>query len=810
MDRRTLFFVIAMTALFFFMRQWFAFSPEDGNFFDDKPEVQIEIAQTSKSPSLVTPAQRKAFDITPLYYDVDFKDFASLSLRQEGQRVALAWEKNPPKDVYVKSEGEKIVSSRRFNMQVAPQGLGDPALYSLYPLTKLRIPIVPKEGQYPIQMVYFNGQDAYTISGMTEGNAKIKLDSRPPKNSIALLKLDTGYQLYGVYHAEENLFVHLNDEPGFSDHAVLTFPQEKDLEEDYSAQKYYVLENEYQQLVFTNLNGSVCEINLPFKSETNEASVIHPIETDRIIHEDYVRNDTFPQFPFYKPDGKGGAIAETTQPVYGGYYPLLRRNIIGKQQNLITKLNPHYYALNIYRDQYTPETKVYSLKRFEKNLIEFELKEGNRRVTKTYTFSKKHPYIAPYCFDLNIKIEGDSRGLSITSGLPDVELISGKFTPTLKYRVTRNQKRKVETINAPKESIEFNHISPDWICNGNGFFGLIIDPLTKVSPGLTALNISGEIAPSRLSIIDSQYERFPVDKFPAYGMYLPLPTAQGETKLRVFAGPLDKKILERLDQTYTNPDIGYYPDYTSCQSFHGWFSFISQPFSKFLSILINFFHSVTGSWGFSIILLTIALRLMLYPLNSASMRSTAKMQALQPKVTAIQEKNKKDPKKGQMEIMALCKKEGATPFGGCLPMIIQLPFILGMLNLLKSSFQLRGATFIPGWIDNLTAPDIVFSWTYPIPFIGNSFHLLPIILGLCMFFQQRLTSKTKAGTATSDQQRQQKMMGNVMTIAFTFLFYSFPSGLNIYWISTTLLGILQQWWIQKRLAEGKGKKIEKK
>lgn len=176
------------------------------------------------------------------------------------------------------------------------------------------------------------------------------------------------------------------------------------------------------------------------------------------------------------------------------------------------------------------------------------------------------------------------------------------------------------------------------------------------------------------------------------------------------------------------------------------------------------------------------------------------MQNVAPKVKALQDKYKKDPKRAQLEVMNLYRREGVNPFGGCLPLIIQLPFLFGMFDLLKSSFELRGASFIPGWIDNLAAPDVVFSWKYPIIFLGNSFHLLPILLGLIMYIQQKYSSMSQAQAhgPMTDQQKQQRSMGNIMTIVFTVLFYHFPSGLNIYWISSTLLGILQQWWIMKR------------
>src|SRR5436853_4982175 len=122
------------------------------------------------------------------------------------------------------------------------------------------------------------------------------------------------------------------------------------------------------------------------------------------------------------------------------------------------------------------------------------------------------------------------------------------------------------------------------------------------------------------------------------------------------------------------------------------------------------------------------------------MKSMARMQQISPEVTAIQERYKKDSKKAQLEIMNLYRERGVNPISGCFPLLIQMPFLIGMFDLLKSTVELRGASFIPGWIDNLTAPDVLFSWSTPIFFIGNEFHLLPILLGVVMFLQQRLMS----------------------------------------------------------------------
>jgi YidC/Oxa1 family membrane protein insertase len=306
--------------------------------------------------------------------------------------------------------------------------------------------------------------------------------------------------------------------------------------------------------------------------------------------------------------------------------------------------------------------------------------------------------------------------------------------------------------------------------------------------------MDGAKVPTRLSLIDAPNSAYSAHQYPGYEMRMPFRKNSGTYQFRVFAGPLAKTILEKNDATYGG-------DYIATQTFHGWFSFISEPFAKFLFFLMRIFYAAIHSWGLAIILLTIALRIMMYPLNAWSIRSTIKMQKLAPKLSALQAKHKKDPKKAQMEIMGMYREHGVNPLGGCFPLLIQMPFLIGMFDLLKSTFELRGASFIPGWIDNLAAPDVVFSWHTPIWLIGNSFHLLPLLLGAVMFWQQRMTSsRTQDPKLMTDQQKQQRTMGNIMTIVFTVLFYNFPSGLNIYWLSSMLLGILQQWWMTKKAA----------
>ncbi len=569
---------------------------------------------------------------------------------------------------------------------------------------------------------------------------------------------------------------------------------------DNVEEKFYVIENKYQQLVFSNVGGALVEINLPFRNKENKQSVVKETEIDRELVKDHPENSTFPLRPFLTPGKENNSFVENAKGKLGGYYPLLRRGFAQESGQKAVSIPPQFYAANIISEYKEVAELKYEVKEFNESSIVFEANQPHRRITKTYSVESELKD-APYCINLTIKVDGDSRGLWVITGVPEVEWISGAIAPALKYRITRNDKSEVILLDLPKDTLAVSSIYPDWVCNSNGFFGIILDPLTTIDAGLRAQYIPGKIVPSRLIKIDEAYNKFKAEELPGYMMQLPLNSNGGVMGFRLFTGPFSGSILKAVDQVYTNNEIGYNPDYVACQTFHGWFSFISEPFAKFLFILMSFFHSITGSWGFSIILLTVALRIMLYPLNAWSTKSMLKMQKIAPQVTAIQEKYKKDPKKSQLEVMNLYREQGVNPVSGCLPLLIQMPFLIGMFDLLKSTFELRGAGFIPGWIDDLSAPDVLFSWTQPIFFIGNQFHLLPILLGAVMFLQQKMSSTApKDVSLMTEQQRQQRAMGSIMAVVFAFMFYNFPSGLNIYWLSSMLLGILQQWWTSKRLA----------
>lgn len=830
MSKRDILLIVSLSLTLFVVNLFFSYQEQERNKeWVTQQNINKAKRQREGIANLrLRTAKPENLPLVGLYADAEAKTYLGTGVRSGDAVITLVT--NTPKKIYIRDIGNE--SAPLVLNQASPKTKGL-SIYTDGQSPAMEIADVRTLGKADLMLITPGAESVETTPvalGELRENNKVGLpaenleskDLLPQGDAIALVKGPAGYLPVGIYSAANQELVplreyslpNLTEVPLAKEKALAAAPASE-------GEKYYVLEDDYQQLVFSDRGGALVEINLPFETAEDKESVVKQIEIDREMVEHHPENAYFPAHSYFvpTPDGKNGFL-EQPKGTFGGYYPLLRRTVIGDSGKVLSKINPHYYATNLVSEYPELAELKYEVKEFTEKSIVFEAVQNHRRIRKTYRLPKAIEG-APYTIDLEIAIEGDSRGLWLTTGIPEVELISGAAAPVLKYRVTRRGQSEVEPVELPKDTLTLSSLRPNWVCNSNGFFGLIADPLTEIEPGFKAMRVSGKTAPSRLTILDSSDERFKAADLPGYQMLLPLKGEPGITQIRLFAGPFAESVLKTVDTTYSDPAIGYNPDYLACQSFHGWFAFISEPFAKFLFVLMKFFHYLTGSWGLSIILLTVALRIMLYPLNAWSTKSMVAMQSIGPDVAAIQEKYKKDPKKAQLAIITLYRDRGVNPVSGCLPLLIQLPFLIGMFDLLKSTFELRGASFIPGWIDNLTSPDVLFSWHTPIFFIGNEFHLLPILLGVVMYLQQKLmsTGPTDANLMT-DQQKQQKMMGTMMTVVFAVMFYHFPSGLNIYWLSSMLLGIAQQWYTAKRLkakqliatntVEVKGKKLNAK
>lgn len=246
-----------------------------------------------------------------------------------------------------------------------------------------------------------------------------------------------------------------------------------------------------------------------------------------------------------------------------------------------------------------------------------------------------------------------------------------------------------------------------------------------------------------------------------------------ERSWRLFLGPKVPEIVRGVDPRIESTiDVGW-----------SWV----RPLVNLFSTALKWLHDrAVGNYGVAIIVLTILLRLATYPLTQRSMQSMKKFSAIAPQMKELQEKYANDRGKLQEEMMKLYRERGINPLsslgGGCIPMLIQMPFMVALYFALQSSIELRHAPFF-GWIDDLSAPEDLRLFGFPV-------RLLPLAMGVSMLVQQRLTPAPNADP-------QQRQMMTMMSVMFVVLFYAFPSGLVLYWFVSNLLGIAQQLWVNR-------------
>jgi YidC/Oxa1 family membrane protein insertase len=260
---------------------------------------------------------------------------------------------------------------------------------------------------------------------------------------------------------------------------------------------------------------------------------------------------------------------------------------------------------------------------------------------------------------------------------------------------------------------------------------------------------------------------------------------QQDHEYAVFLGPKDPEVLAQNASWDAIQLIDY-----------GFFGWLCRPFLA----LLRFFDSFLGSWGLAIIALTFVIRAVLHPVNKRNQRQMQVQQQgmarIKPQMDEIRERYKNDPTTMHRKTQELFKQEGVNPaamFGGCLFIFLQLPIWIALINTFSVAIELRQTAFL--WIDDLTQPDMLFQMPFALPLLGDWFNLLPLIYVVVTLVNQRMMPKSE----DPQMQAQQKMM-TFMMIAFGFIFYSFASGLLIYFIVSALVGIAEQKLIRKELA----------
>lgn len=316
---------------------------------------------------------------------------------------------------------------------------------------------------------------------------------------------------------------------------------------------------------------------------------------------------------------------------------------------------------------------------------------------------------------------------------------------------------------------DMNGVEVDWVAAKNKFFTQILRPDEPIA----TMNILSSREAEGKGII-------PKDVSAALALKSTVVAAGTSHDLNYtfFIGPKKYSTLKaagnHMEKVMEFETVGFF----------SWMNWLMEPSRRFLLATMNKCHGVIPSYGIAIILLTVLIRVLFWPLTHKSTESMKRMQQIQPEIKALQAKyGKSNPQKLQQETMKLYKEKKVNPMGGCLPMFVQIPVFIALFTVLRNAIELRYAGFL--WVSDLSAPENLFAGQ--IPFVG-SLNILPLLMSASMMWQQKLTPQV---ASTPEQQQQQKMMMFMMPIMMLFFFYKMPSGLVLYWTTSQLLMILQ-------------------
>ncbi|MFC0253538.1 membrane protein insertase YidC [Massilia consociata] len=384
-----------------------------------------------------------------------------------------------------------------------------------------------------------------------------------------------------------------------------------------------------------------------------------------------------------------------------------------------------------------------------------DAEQGGVRLTKTFTFRKG---------DYTIGVRHDVTNLTAAPVQPSLYLqlqhdgnkpptdswFMPSYTgPTMYTEEDKYQKLAFEDIEdgSVRHSTKANN---GWIAISQHFFVSAFIPADKAPRDIFTKKIATNL--------------YAIGTVQPLGTVAPGATVSNDSRL--YSGPQDEKTLETIA-----PGLDLVKDY-------GMLTIIAKP----IFWVMDHLHSLLGNWGWTIVALTVLIKLAFFPLSAAGYRSMAKMRVVTPKMQAIRERFKNDPQKMQQATMELYKSEKINPLGGCLPILVQMPVFFALYWVLQSSVEMRGAPWIL-WIDDLTQPDPYF--------------ILPVIYAVSMYIT------TKLNPQPTDPVQAKMML--FMPLAFSVIFFFFPSGLVLYWVVNNILSIAQQWVITKKFEEGKAK-----
>ena len=391
--------------------------------------------------------------------------------------------------------------------------------------------------------------------------------------------------------------------------------------------------------------------------------------------------------------------------------------------------------------------------------LEFTWSNGHLEITKRFEFD--HSYVVKA--QVSAKLDGKpiTAGLGWLGGFGDLTVTNP--VPVETVRVVYSEKNKLEQLPHKKlDSIDkwgqgVWQGGKDWTGIEDTYFAAVFLPPNDGAPGTFEtrywnawhpIQVDGKETPEPAPEIATASQAHPLD-------------------LRVFVGPKDYDQLKKMS-----------PPLQSLVNF-GWWEVIAAP----LFYGLKWLHHYISNWGWAIVVFTLVLNTLLFPLRISSYKSMLKMQRVAPEIKSIQDRYKKykmnDPRKQDMqkEVMAVYSREGINPIGGCVPQLLQFPIWLGLYRALQGTIELRHAPWF-GWIRDLSAKD--------------PYYILPVLMGLSMYFATKMTPMT-----TTDPQQQMMMKVMPIGMAAMFVVIPYPSGLAVYILTSSLFGIVQQWYLNR-------------
>jgi len=433
-------------------------------------------------------------------------------------------------------------------------------------------------------------------------------------------------------------------------------------------------------------------------------------------------------------------VNSTAAPIYG--YPL---SLWTYDETLRNKLNSVLYVASSEGTQTAPAT------------ITFEYSDQNLSVRKTFTFD--HSYVVTV--ETSVAENGQSKPAlpAWPAGFGDQATLPFYAAGLIDYQFNKDIQR------LPIKKISGGATIPGpfhWAGPLDQYFAAVFIPDDPASASMVTLRNSITVA--RDPQKPDSKETVPVEVLGAA-----VGNLHGPTSERIFVGPKELEVLQKISVPGVS---GADNDLNGLVDF-GWWGIIAKPLFLWLRWT---YHHVVPNWGWAIVIQTLIITLALLPLRITQMKSMLKMQRIQPQIKSIQEKYKKyslrDPRKAAMneEISALYKKEGVNPVGGCLPMLIQLPFLFAYYRMLATALDLRHAHWL--WIHDLSAADPIF--------------ILPIMMVVSSLITQRMTPQAGMDPA------QQRMMNVMMPLMMGFIFFRLAAGLNLYYGVSNLISIALQ------------------